>query len=84
MDLQASTKYIVVDFVKYTTTKGIKSVDLVPRSWLLKKSNQYYCKYPEPDDYDKIMKWTKEMKIPELHWNEVEVIILKEAGKYKE
>jgi len=48
------------------------------------KLGHYYCKCPEPGDHSKMDTWTKEMKMPELHWNEVEVKILKETGKYKE
>ena len=83
MDLNQSTKFLVVAFKDYTLTNGKRTVKLVPKSWIHQIGDEkWFCAYPPEEDYVFIGDWVKDEKVPDEKWIQYEIEIVKQASKY--
>ena len=61
-------------------SRQIKQVELLPVAWVFVKKNKYFCKYPPPEEYNKVTHWVKDSKEYDDEWEDFEVKILSECG----
>ncbi|KAL7296199.1 hypothetical protein TKK_0010738 [Trichogramma kaykai] len=79
MSLGDETNFVVIEWVKFFFRDGKKAVELVPASWISCKDDQWFCQYPDEDDYEHVEDWVLRSKKPKKKWSSSEVKIIKEA-----
>ncbi|KAL7287792.1 hypothetical protein TKK_0018169 [Trichogramma kaykai] len=79
MSLGDETNFVVIEWVKFFFRDGKKAVELVPASWISCKDDQWFCQYPDEDDYEHVEDWVLRSKKPKKKWSSSKVKIIKEA-----
>lgn len=74
--MMENSTYAIVEFIKEESI--IKSVELLPFSWLLGRDK---CRYPPKSLYMNVEKWVKKNRNPDINWKIYPVQIISEAGK---
>lgn len=74
--------YAIVLFLPRKSPQLKEVIDMVPSSWIVKTEGMIdKCKYPEAEEYHKMVEWVENLKEAEDYWKLYDVEVIGMASK---